>query len=199
MLGMADSSSFHGHCPQCGVERQLDDSRCWLCGWSRGVLGDASAAPLASARAVPLPLAPPRRAPPFQFSIGGALILTTVIAVCLGAFRVAPGLGLLLVIVAMLSAVPAAVRSSAAARPGPKKPSFWGSFAISAIAITVGIIAFGLSAFIGVWISCNMQQPSDDTTRTLIAILFYVLFFGSPIIGLSVAGICLWMTWPRNK
>jgi hypothetical protein len=174
-------------CPQCGAQASSADLPCWLCGASP-VAAHATEGPIG----LP-PKAQPAPGQPFQFSIAGLLILITVIAVCLGALRVAPGLGILLAVISVVSAVPAGFRAAARASPGTPKPSFWASFFISAAAITVGIIAFGVSAFIGITVGC---RGGSDSAANVLAM---ILIFGSPVVGLAASGVILWRTWPRRN
>jgi hypothetical protein len=184
------------HCPQCGAELGQQDLRCWLCGGLPG------------AAAVALTARPPpdshsgaaQGAPLFQFSIGGLLIATALVAVCLGALRVAPGLGVLLAAVALFSVVPAAMRTYAMNKQGATRGGFWISFAISAAASTVGFIACCLSAIVALLLVCgNMNRSSDQEMRALAEMLGMILLFGSPIIGLFVAWIALLWTWPWER
>src|SRR5262249_42880479 len=127
-------------CPQCGAEAQLYDVRCWLCGWSpRG-----GSPPLPEIE--PPPIQVSRHEPrPWQFTIGGLLVITTVIAVCLGALRAAPQLGVMLIAFSVLSILPiirARVirakqrQASPDAPPGDRILAYVQSFAL-----TAGILA----------------------------------------------------------
>jgi hypothetical protein len=195
--------SSRGHCPQCGAELQLYDFRCWLCGWSPAASRAVGSSPMAP----PVLVSPPRReAGPLQYSIGGLLVVTTVIAVCLGALRVAPGLGILLIFFLAVGAVPATIRAKVLRSRRPAGGSsqatrgwtlaYVESFAITAGAITVGIIACGVVAFVAVFVGCGGMPSLGSQVSNNIAT---VLLFASPVIGLMAAGLIYWMTWPRNQ
>jgi phosphate/sulfate permease len=140
---------------------------------------------------------------PWQYSISGLLIVTTVVAVCLGALRVAPGLGILLIIVLAVSAVPATIRANVIRQrsQGPDSPrarlAYLESFAVTAAAITVGIFACGVVAIVACIVGCGFveslrnNQVSDNVA--------FVLLFASPVIGLIVAGLIYWLAWPKRQ
>jgi hypothetical protein len=139
-----------------------------------------------------------------QFSIAGLLTVTTVVAVCLGAFRAAPGLGILLVIVLFVAVAPAMIRARVVRRhavqaSGPQANkwlyAFVESFAITAGAIMGGVVVCAMVAFVAFFIACA-QLPGSPQAREMFAL---VLLFASPVIGLIVAGIVYWAGWPRRR
>jgi hypothetical protein len=194
---METVTALLANCPQCGAEIRSSDGRCWLCRWKPG---DVVPPPVLIAR-------PPEREPgPWQFSIGGLLIVTTVIAVCFGALRAAPGLGVLLIILLAVSAVPAVIRaqvlrSRRQAGDSPRVASerrlaYVESFAVTIGAIIAGSVVCGVVAIVAVLVACSgMSQPHWKATEGIAT----VLLFGSPVLGLIVAGLIYWLAWPRAK
>jgi hypothetical protein len=153
------------------------------------------------------PLSKTRAAEPFQFSIADLLILTTIVAVCLGALLAAPGLGVLLIIVLGLSVVPAVIRARVARKRqpdngGPRSPHqgrlvYLTSFLVTVAAVTLGLASCAAAAVIGFMMSCGritgpQQSPVNDIASA-------ILFFGSPVIGLMVAAFLYWAAWPRRR
>lgn len=89
-------------CPGCGAYVKSDASRCWFCEQEplsadriARISSPCQAAPAAAAKLPPGPGAP------LQFSLETLLLLTTLVAVCLGATVAAPPLGLLVSFVAL--------------------------------------------------------------------------------------------------
>src|SRR5262245_23246115 len=79
-------------CPECGASCELEAARCWLC--------HAELTPAGAEQPTPAPHGP-------QFSIATILLVTTLIAVCLGVFRLSPGFGIAMI----CFAAPALIRT----------------------------------------------------------------------------------------
>ena len=110
---MTDPASHHGAeakfirtCPECGAVVQ--GNVCWLC---RRTLTDTQ--PHQPDLAARIEHA---RKSPQTFGLSTLFLFITVIAVCLGVFFAAPGLGILLTVIV----VPAFIRTSAATSAGEK-------------------------------------------------------------------------------
>ena len=104
------------HCPQCGASNVAETTQCWLC---HAVL------PPAVAGALRVPTNEDgTRSVPTTFSLATILLVITLIAVCLGVFRVSPGFGVAIV----CFAVPALIRSVVVGvqhkRERPSPPAF---------------------------------------------------------------------------
>src|SRR5262245_51696932 len=146
-----------GRCPQCGGLLRCYDVPCWLCGWSPA-LPDKNQAVIVGPTAVA-----PRQAAerPFQFTIAALITATTVSAVCLGALRAAPGVGILLMVVLVLMVLPATIRASVlkARRQsageemtiGGQAGDFAESLAIAFVASVVGLLTAGAVGFVALW------------------------------------------------
>jgi hypothetical protein len=83
-------------CAQCGAEVADGRQTCWLCGAAQQPVGEAAISPAAQRQAVR------------SFGLDSMFLVTALVAVCLGVFVQAPGLGIGL---AILSA-PALVRTT---------------------------------------------------------------------------------------
>jgi hypothetical protein len=192
---MEPVTALLANCPQCGAEIRSPDGRCWLCRWQ-----PAMAAPSST----PISRQPVHENRPWQFSISGLLLVTTVVAVCFGALRVAPGLGVLLIVVLAVSAIPATIRAQVVRRrrQGDNSPravserrlAYVESFAVTLGAIIAGSVVCGVVAITAVWVGCGGMGSVSMADRNRIAA---VLLFGSPVVGLIVAGFMYWLAWPK--
>lgn len=123
-------------CVECGAELSPGSAYCWLC--QRPV---AIRAELATAAAQPSPVSS------FQFSIQTLLLITTLAAVCLGALVTVPGLGILVLVVAIPALVRTCVTGAAMKREGhtftttDKIMSFLASAAVAWAALAAAGVA----------------------------------------------------------
>lgn len=140
-------------CPECGAELARGAAQCWLC---RAPIAASGAAPeVVLATAVDEP-ANPYRAPqpsssPQQFRLSTLLLSVTVVALCVGLYRVAPGL----IVVLLIFAVPALVRTASKSRraaelgmpmsAGEKVASFLAGVGIVLLVLVGLCIAFFLA------------------------------------------------------
>src|SRR5262245_47531384 len=77
-------------CPECGASCPTDAPRCWLCQRDLKSSGENPFAPSAA-------IGPHAEPAAGQFSIATVLLVTTLVAVCLGVFRLSPGFGLAMI------------------------------------------------------------------------------------------------------
>jgi hypothetical protein len=197
---MSGEKSQRPRCPECGAELQLYDIHCWLCGWSPGPK-DTTKTPLPPPIFVSSPEA--RSLAPLQYSIGGLLVVTTVIAVCLGAFRVTPGLGILLMLMIAVGVIPAWIRAAVMGARHREANRIWtradrtrafaASLALTAGIVTAGVVTCGVVAIVAVMVACSDMWGEIGYGPVLAP----VLLLGSPVVGLIVAGYLCWRTWPR--
>jgi hypothetical protein len=126
-------------CAECGATLDPGQERCWLC--------EARIQPLGQVNpyAAPQPLA---EHAPAQFSLDTLFLIITLVAVCLGAFLLAPGLGVLLALVgtpALIRTMLAGHRKRQAGAPLSTSQKI-GAFALSFILVFAagwaGLIAF---------------------------------------------------------
>jgi hypothetical protein len=178
-------------CPECGAV--VEGNRCWLC--HRSLTADQAGVAQATA--------PYERQQASQstFGLSTLFLVITVIAVCLGVFVAAPGLGILLAVIA----VPAFVRTSAATsaqeqsagRPvdvPDKVGLFLGSIGIM---LLIGLAGFG-AFFAACWASCAALSVTGAFRRGggNSGLLLVNLFAGG--IALALVGWLLWKTWPHR-
>ena len=95
------------HCPECGADLNEQVGLCWLCGAENATRGASSEPEVASPHPQP------------QFGIASLMLTITLIALCLGVLRLAPGVGIALVVLvtpAYARATVFAAREKAAGR-----------------------------------------------------------------------------------
>ena len=94
-------------CPECGAKIRADQNRCWLC--FRTLPPIAESPQENPADAISLPSEPSKLGSGrgtqssgsiAQFSLATILLVITLIAVCIGVFRISPGLGVIVVAIA---------------------------------------------------------------------------------------------------
>jgi hypothetical protein len=131
------SAAGIARCPDCGAVLNPHETQCWLC--RRPVFLEAEL--------VAEPVQPPRVGS-LQFSIQSLLLITTLIAVCLGALVSVPGLGILALIIAVPALVRTFVTGAAMKREGHKLTTtdkimtFFASAAIAWAALAAAGVAF---------------------------------------------------------
>lgn len=175
-------------CPECGADLKSGESECWLC--RRATRPDDS--PPTS------PFAAVERKSAGQFSLASVFLIITLIAVCLGSLRLAPGLGILLIIVATPALVRTCVvgarekRAGHSLSIGEKVVAFLASSAIIVLVGVAGFIAFQIAC----WGSCAMIagiQKKESENALLVG-----LGTGG-IAGIGTIIWLVWKTWPRKK
>jgi hypothetical protein len=193
------------HCPECGAQVAASDAVCWLC--HRQLIITAEAV----GERTPAILVPARprgqtAGHPLQFSIETLLLVTTLIAVCLGLSLSAPGLGIPLAMVA----VPALVRTLIA---GHQERAVGGKLSLAEKVLTflastgimIAVLAAGGAAFFA---TCSVAlfgglaigeatnvQPIFRSAETWI----WGLILLSSVVGLATAGWIFWITRPRRR
>lgn len=129
-------------CPECGAPLPTKANYCWLCG--------KALRPLATAAAQP-PAAFEHRAA-YQFGLSTLMLIVTLCAVLLGVFRISPGVGLALVLLAtppLVRTCIATARRKARGQPVPPLTKL-GIFA-STLGIVIVVVAASIAAF---WAVC---------------------------------------------
>ncbi len=176
-------------CPDCGALLKRGEIKCWLCGREQQPDGSEPSSPFAVA---------PRKTAG-QFSLATVFLIITLIAVCLGTLRLAPGVGVLLMIVAAPALIRTCVvvakekRGGHSLSIGEKLVAF---FASSFIIILVGVAGF-IAFQIACWGSCAVvagipQQTENESP-------FIVGVSTGCIAGLGTILWLIWKTWPRKK
>jgi hypothetical protein len=192
---MTTSTVTAPHCPECGAELRPGDGRCWLC--RRDLAVDAEVVE-------PPPVTAAARAP-LQFSLETLLLIVTLSAVCLGALVAAPGLGVLLLVVA----VPALVRTCLTGAnlkrqkgkltAADKVMAFVASAAITWAALTAAAMAFFTACTISVLGACAVEGTTGSSSigQTMQNVLLWsaIIFCAATSIAAFVG--MFWVTWPR--
>jgi hypothetical protein len=133
---MATTDEQARRCPECGAPLNPGESQCWLCHRPDIIKAELVGGP-----------APPPAAGPLQFSIQTLLLVTTLVAVCLGALVAVPGLGALAIVIAIPAIVRTCVTGAAMKREGhtltatDKVMAFLASAAITWAAIAAACVA----------------------------------------------------------
>lgn len=178
-------------CPDCGAEFLLSQSQCWLC--SRKAPEATTENPYASPQ-----LIHESKYRAGQFSIATLMLVTTLVAVCLGVGMLAPGLGILLAIVAtpaLVRTVVADSRTKAAGWPftmTKKIETFIVSLFLAGAVGMAGVVAFMGACTVGLMASgafVSSSGPSGDA--------FGVALFLGAVAAIGVMGWLFWVTRPQ--
>jgi hypothetical protein len=111
-------------CPQCAAEARPGAKFCWLCGATIEPARHAPSSPRADATLAEVktgkttPATDSEKASPFQFGISTLLMILTLSAVLLGIWKMHPGLGALLTVVAAVGLIGLASSTHAAEKRG---------------------------------------------------------------------------------
>ena len=166
-------------CPECGAALPANAKYCWLC---RG-----EAQPVAEAAAPSSPFAEHRAA--YQFSLSSLMLTITLVAVLLGVFRIAAGLGIVLTILvtpAFLRTCITTARRKARGQPvslGAKLRLFASTFgiAVGSVIIVVAAVVAAVSTY------CGIVLLGDTHFREMAGPAFLVLLGALGAIAIVVA------------
>jgi hypothetical protein len=195
------------HCPECGALVAPTDADCWLCYRPLVVVAEMVESPALPPVIVRAPPRPIGRAQPLQFSIETLLLVTTLVAVCLGLSLSAPGLGIPLAIIAgpaLVRTLIAGHRERAAGHKlsmGEKVLTF-----LASTGIMVAVVAAGCAAFFATCtgVIFGGMALHEATGRRLFGtgpgdVWVLALILLSSAVGLGTAGWIFWLTRPRRK
>ena len=190
-------------CPECGAQLAGPAAECWLC----------HALVVITAEIVPEPSAPPivpewqRRQSgkpmPFQFSIETLLLVTTLVAVCLGASLAVPGLGIPVSIIAVPALIRTLVASHQQRSVGHKLSlvekvlTFLASTGVMIAVVAAGGAAFFATCTVALLAAAGIEQAGGQGGQAFEAIIMPGLIL-STIAGLAVASWIFWITRPRK-
>lgn len=189
-MNAATASADRQLCPQCGAACPAEADRCWMC---HARLSPTDADPFAQPAAAADPLGSG------QFSLATILLVITLIAVCLGVFRISPGFGL-----AMIAfSVPALIRTFVAGvqqkrtgqrlTVGDKLTAFAASMGIMVLVGIAAVIAFQIAC----WGTCGVISLANS--RSIISDNgFEVAVAIGSLAALAIGGWILWLTRPRK-
>jgi hypothetical protein len=192
-------------CPQCGAARDAAAVRCWLCHAAvpaedpRGRESFSADDFAASQSCGPKTTPDPGAAAGQQFSIATILLVTTLIAVCLGVFRISPGFGLAVI----AFAVPALIRTFVVGVQhqrvgqrlsiGDKLTAFVASLGIMVLIGIAAVVAFQIAC----WGTCGLIAAMNPRTGDEEMLLWTSIGIGT-VAALAVGGWVLWATRPRE-
>jgi hypothetical protein len=183
-------------CPECGGDNSRQAAKCWLCG--AAITGAAKSSDQVTATVVTEPANPylaPRSnaaaAAPVQFQLSSLLLAVTVVCLCLGLLRMAPGL----VVPLLVISVPALVRALAVSRrattagmpmaAGAKIGAFITSLCIVVLVLLAGCVAFCMACF------AAFATTSGQN-------ILIVLVTGA-LAGVALMAATFIATWPKAK
>jgi hypothetical protein len=180
------SQSTNPTCPECGAALAAGQIRCWLC--QRRLDAASPQNPYASPR-------PTGENVAVQFSLESLFLIITLVAVLLGTFLTAPGLGFLLGIVV----VPALVRTMidiTQYKKGGSHVTLLGKVGSFLISILV-VCAAGMAASIAAAAVCTAGALTGDALSTGTEWIMIVIPAGL-LAGLVTAIWIFWLTRPRG-
>ena len=176
-------------CPMCGAELRQGDARCWLCGHALDRPTSIVVPPL------PAGTAPPAVGRTDSFSLETLMLVVTLIAICLGVFVQAPGLGILLCILAL----PAFVRTLLVVRRrgqlsrgvplGQRIALFLGSLGFSLVVLILVVVS-SVGVFCGVCLGLATVSTPDGTSISV------ALVAG---VGAMIVVFALCVAWMRRR
>ena len=189
-------------CPECGANVGFQAGRCWLCH------RPLESSDIIDAEIVPPPIAsaaldhPFRQAKFGQFSLETLLMVITLAAVCLGMTAAAPGMGILIMVIAvpaLIRTVMAGHQERQAGRPmsaGHKFLTF-----LASTGIVLAVVGAGCSAFLAACMASGLAAIAASNTGGARAngemLVFSVLGFSS-LVGIGAASWIFWLTRPRR-
>lgn len=192
------ATSSARRCRECGAELGAGDERCWLC--RRDLVIDAEVVELE-----PPPVVRPAVSP-LQFSLETLLLIVTLSAVCLGALVAVPGLGVLLLVIAVPALVRTCLTGIRSKKLGGKLTAtdkvmaFLASAAITWAALIAAGMAFftacTASLLTGAAIS-NVAGNSLDSAAGNFLLWTAVAICGAASIAAFVG--MFWLTWPARR
>ena len=189
-------------CPECGANVAFQAERCWLCH------RPLHASEIIDAEIIPPPIASARLEHPFrqvklgQFSLETLLMVITLAAVCLGMTAAAPGMGILIMVIAvpaLIRTVMAGHQERQAGRPmsaGHKFLTF-----LASTGIVLAVVGAGCSAFLAACMASGLMAlslsdygaPNVKGDTLVIAVLGF-----SSFVGIAASSWIFWLTRPRR-
>jgi hypothetical protein len=197
---MTTATSSEAYCPECGASVKPGLDRCWLCQRPQPIDAIVIEPP------GPFSAAPPRRgASPTQFSLETLLMIVTLVAVCLGLLMAAPGLGVLVSIVAapaLVRTLIAGYQRRAVGTPlsaGEKVLAFLASTGVTFAVLLAGLAAFGTACFATCLGALGLEAvggPSGPFSGGEWVVLLMLLT--SAGVGIATAIWLFWILWPKR-
>ena len=186
---MAPTDESAPRCPECGAALDSREDKCWLC------RRELTAEPKANPYATP---APALTVSPAQFSLATLLLVTTLVAVCLGVTMAAPGWGIALIVLsvpALIRAMFSGLRQKQAGAPYTTAEKI-ATFLVSLLVM----VMIGVAAIVAFEIACwgsGMLVIGIGGERNLEAGLVTGITVGS-VAGIGVLIWLFYLTRPRK-
>ena len=182
-------------CPDCQATYPQAGNRCWLCGRALpDTAATTAATPPMIAQIIPAES-------PWTFSISSLMLVTMLAAVCLGLWAIAPGLAVVVSVVAL----PALARTfTASARrkargerltPLQNLATFAGSVAAVIVAGIAAILAFGVTCAVGLGAIETTGSVVPDVLMVVVLILFVIV----PFVAGGAVFLQVLRRWPGGK
>lgn len=186
-------------CPECGAELRAGEEKCWLCRRDIVLAEVAEASP----RIMPPPAAV---GTPLQFSLETLLLIVTLSAVCLGALVAAPGLGVLLLVIAVPALVRTCVSGIRSKQQGEKLTAtdkimaFLASAAIAWAALAAAGMAFFSACTASLFAGAAIGQVAGNTLDS--SLTEWLIWVAVAICGAASLAAFIGMfyvNWPRRS
>ncbi len=198
------TTSVPSRCPECGADVGPQDAACWLCRrpLASGDIITAEVFEPAAPPIVPAWVAAQRTANPAQFSLESLMLVITLVAVCLGMLVAAPGLGVLVSVVAapaLIRTLIAGYRERAAGGKltlGEKLIAFLASTGITIAVLSAGATAFAAACFASCMVVLGVSSGGGGGPQES---LIYAAFGFSTLVALAVTIWLFWLLRPRKK
>ena len=199
-------------CPRCHNLIPPQSGRCWKCGTLlKFIPGPKNATAPVDNKSVPVTAKLVGQAESelnsYSFGLSSLLLSMTLIAICLGLFAVAPGLGILMAVCAL----PAFIRTWMVVQrrkqqgrpvaPEAKIGLYLGSFGVTLIVAVVTIVAALGACIVALVISCFAVLSSSSGMNSSPEGLFYVAMALTAIFTLFIAGLVFYAfsIWIRQR
>lgn len=191
-------------CPACGANCDASLESCWLCFTAfPAVASEAVEAGRADDRQPAASVSPARRNPSSgSYGIMSLLMVITLIAVCFGAFTVAPGLGILVSILATPALIRTVfvslVKQDAGVEVSPADKVLMFAASVGAL-ITAMIVA--VAVFFGTCVAACFGAVALDSagiSGDAAGVLFMVLLVGGGILGIVMGIVTLRRLWSKQ-
>jgi hypothetical protein len=145
------------HCPECGAAGHAGASRCWLCGGEVGRASTAATSKVDQRHAV--------SAQPFGFSLASLMLFVALLAVVVGVWSIAPGIGIplgILLLAAWTRTVAVVERRAAKSSDVTRRERiviFLQSMASSAVLLILITVVGGAALATAMFTACALDRP----------------------------------------
>ncbi|MGO8689882.1 MAG: hypothetical protein ACLQLG_09620 [Thermoguttaceae bacterium] len=193
-------------CPHCGAMLAPGREVCWLCGGAAAARpgGAAVAAATAAARIQSGSFAEYRPAATrgrFQFGLSSLLLIMTLVAILCSIIKMAPGLGIVLAILALPALVRTCIAASQEGASGQPMPfgKKLGVFLLTMVMSYAVLAAAGIAASVAFFFTClatlgiSPRGANADDTPLLVGSI------AGGIVAVVVAAALTWLFWKISR